>query len=87
MTDTEILDQVIATLKWHVQHMMPMSPMAARRELQDIHNDRYPLREVDTYTNGTSFTDRTVSDLYKTPGPYQDITRDTQRFWRCANQA
>ena len=24
----------------------------------------------DTYTNGTSFSDKTVSDFYRTPGPY-----------------
>lgn len=37
------------------------------------------------YTNGTSFSDKTVSDFYRTPGPYQDITKDNQRFWRCAH--
>jgi hypothetical protein len=75
LTDTQILDGVIAELKWHVQYMQPLSPLAAREWLDEIHKDRYPLRRVDdSYTNGTSFSDKTVGDFYRTPGPWAAVS-------------
>jgi hypothetical protein len=60
LTDTQILDGVIAELKWHVQYMQPLSPLAAREWLDEIHKDRYPLR----LAHGM------LQSPYKKGGPY-----------------
>jgi hypothetical protein len=71
VTDTEILDQTIALLGTWSMHGLVISPARARIWIDEIHKKRNPLRRVDdSYTNGTSFSDQTVSEFYKTPGPY-----------------
>lgn len=87
MTDTEILDDILEWLKPYALDLKPVAPLSAQYAVRYIERYRKERRisTDDTYTNGTSFSDKTVSDFYKTPGPYQDITKDNQRFWRCAH--
>lgn len=68
MTDTEILDRILGVMKVYSQQLSPISPKNAASLVECAEYDRGCKR--DTYTNGTSFSDQTVSEFFRTPGPY-----------------
>ncbi len=70
-TDTQILDGLLAQMRSYAVTGVPLPPARIVQWINKAYEQRECVRrEGDTYTNGTSFSDRTVSDFYKTPGPY-----------------
>jgi hypothetical protein len=72
MIDREILHIVRDILSSVSRNNTPLSPYACGELVRLIVREQGDERK-DTFTNGTSFSDRTVSDFYRTPGPWQQL--------------
>lgn len=92
MTDTEILDELRELFRTYHDTQVVVSPFRAGQWARFIDRER-GNRRTETYTNGTSFSDQTVSEFFRTPGPYanwkteHDLEPSTpfQPFWRCVH--